>query len=110
MALREQVIDQSVFDELNRLHDFRNRAVHRYITSKITTSQVLDIGIAYEKMILKLNQILYAIENSQLQMGIGITSSIKPPGYRPGDDKQQVKDMADKKHGHATLAKNLRLK
>src|SRR6266568_4499785 len=41
-ALAISVIDNDTFTRLQSLYDERNRVVHRYIISRITTSDVLD--------------------------------------------------------------------
>ena len=78
-ALKQLVIDQTLFDGLQRLYDDRNRVIHRYIISRITTSDVLGIAVRYEEMIQKLNERIYHIEERQIQEQVGISESGPTP-------------------------------
>ncbi len=49
-ALQEGVIDEGLCKKLRELYYRRNKVVHRFVVSEITTPQVLDIGIEYERL------------------------------------------------------------
>jgi hypothetical protein len=72
-ALAASVIDDSAFAQLQALYDERNRVIHRYIITRITTSEVLDIAIRYQHMIEALHKRLWEIEERQIRENVGIT-------------------------------------
>jgi len=96
-ALKECIIDEELFTQLNKLYDERNMVVHRYIISDITTHRVLDIGIRYEKIIPVIGEKIRRLEEEQIQLGVGMTVS--------GSEvtKSQLDEMSAKKHDHPDL-------
>jgi len=73
IAERESVISVEFATELRNLYNDRNRVVHRYIITDITTEQVLDIGIADEKALEKVRSAIWKLERMQIQLGVGMT-------------------------------------
>ena len=73
-ALAAGVIAQALFDELEDLYDWRNRAVHRYIISEITTADVKDVASDYHKAISRTSYAVEQIEKRQIMLGVGITT------------------------------------
>lgn len=102
-ALETGVIDEKLFNELQELYTLRNRVVHRYIISDITTEKVLKIGFRFEKAIQRVNSAVWILEDRQVRMGVGMTRSEGPTGK--GSD---VDEMARAKHGAEWLAHALR--
>jgi uncharacterized protein YutE (UPF0331/DUF86 family) len=100
-SLKQDIIDEELFALLNNLYDKRNRVVHRYIISDITTRQVLDIGIQYEKIISTVSNEIAKLEEIQVEIGVGICVA------GPEIIKSQLDGMIAKKHGNANLAKGL---
>src|SRR6266478_3517873 len=49
-ALAISVIENGTFTRLQTLYDERNPVVHRYVISRITTSDVLNIAMEYEEI------------------------------------------------------------
>ena len=96
-ALKECIIDEELYTQLNRLYDERNMVVHRYIISDITTRQVLDIGIRYEKIIPVIGEKIRRLEEKQIELGVGMTVS--------GSEvtKSQLDEMSAKKHDDPNL-------
>ena len=95
-ALAAGVIAQPLFDELNDLYDWRNRVVHRYIISEITTADVKDVASDYHKAISRTSHAIELIEKRQIILGVGITVV----GRRtPTDD---LAAWAKLKHGEAS--------
>jgi hypothetical protein len=86
------LIDQELFDRLGNLYDDRNRVVHRYVISGITTAEVLDIGIAYEAAIGKVAPIVTALEQEQIASGVGMTK------IGPDCDREFLEEFASEKH------------
>ncbi len=101
MALEKGILSQDLFDQLEDFYKKRNRVVHRYIISDITTDQVLNIGIQYEQIISSISNAVKILEDKQMETGIGMT--------RPGKDtsKEELNEllnkMSSKKHGSTTL-------
>jgi len=104
-ALAASVIDESTFTQLQGLYDDRNRVIHRYIISRITTSEVLDIAIRYEHVIEALRKRIWEIEERQIHENVGIT--VRGPAIEGEEGRRFVEECADKKHTPA-LAKLLR--
>jgi hypothetical protein len=104
-ALAISVIDNDTFTRLQGLYDERNRVVHRYIISRITTSDVLNTAIAYEQMITALSKRIYEIEEQQINEGVGIT--VRGPALEGDEGKRILEEIADEKHTQH-LAKLLR--
>src|SRR5258708_39600420 len=50
-AFEAGVIDRDLSEELNDLYAWRNRIVHRYIISEITTADIKDVASDYRKAI-----------------------------------------------------------
>src|SRR6266568_3259396 len=106
-ALAISVIDDSTFMQLQAFYDERNRVIHRYIISRITTSEVLDIAIRYEHMITALRKRLYEIEERQIRENVGIT--VRGPALEGEEGQRFLEEFADEKHTTA-LARLLRRK
>ena len=79
-----EIIDQDTFDNLNAIYGERNKVIHRYIISEITTKDVLEIGIKY----FELREIIYKavdrLEEKQIALGLGMTSD------KLGFDREEV--------------------
>lgn len=108
-ALHENIITQTVYEELNDLHDQRNRIVHRYIISDITTDQVLQIAERFDVVVDTVNQSVRKLEDEQLRRGVGMTRGPKDLSESlRGRVGETIQQMADTKHGNPNLARNLR--
>jgi hypothetical protein len=102
-ALAQSVIDQVVYDEVNRLYDERNRVVHRYVISRITTRGILEIALRYEASRQRVSEAVEFLEREQIRLGVGMT--VQGEG---SPDMQEVLDLATGKHGDDGLAEALR--
>ena len=87
------------------LYDDRNRVIHRYVISRITTSDVLDIAVRYETMVQSLSERIHAIEKRQIEEGVGIT--IAGPTLGGTEGQRFLEELADEKHT-SILAKIIR--
>ena len=67
------IIEESLFNELYKLYDDRNRVIHRFIISEITFAEVEEISYKYYKVRQKVNTIIYDIEEEQIRLNIGMT-------------------------------------
>lgn len=74
-ALDLGIIDQTVYDELLKLYDDRNRVIHRFIISEITLAEVEEIAYRYYKQQEVINKIIYDLEAEQITSGIGMTTT-----------------------------------
>jgi hypothetical protein len=102
-SLSSKIIDRTTFDRLENLYDRRNRVVHRYCISLITTKDVLDIASDYDNLKHQVAAFVERLEKEQIRLGIGMTSQDVP-----GDVAEQIRDLALGKHGDDSLAEALR--
>jgi hypothetical protein len=106
-ALAASVIDESTFAQLQALYDERNRVIHRYIITRITTSEVVKIAIRYQDMIEALNKRLWEIEERQIRENVGMT--VRGPALEGEEHRRFMEEFSDEKHTPA-LAKMLRVR
>jgi hypothetical protein len=104
-ALAASVIDESTFAQLQALYDERNRVIHRYVITRITTAEVLDIAIRYQRIIEALHKRLWEIEERQIRENVGIT--VRGPELEGEENRRFMEELSDEKHTPA-LAKVLR--
>jgi uncharacterized protein YutE (UPF0331/DUF86 family) len=102
-SLSNQIIDQATFDKLNNLYNRRNRVIHRYCISLITTKDVLDIASEYDELKHEVSAFVEKLEKEQIRLGVEMTSE-----GGTGDIADQVRDLALGKHGDDGLANALR--
>ena len=103
LARERDVIDQALFEKLELLYQQRNRVVHRYIISELTTQDVLNIALDYEDAMGDVSAAVGELENEQLREGVGMT--------RSEDLTFELKDLFElskDKHGGVQLASRLR--
>lgn len=67
------IIDKTIFDELYKLYNDRNRVVHRFIISEITIYEVEQIAYRYYLMLQSIKKIIYDIESEQIKLNVGMT-------------------------------------
>ncbi|GEM_PF-5271145 len=105
-ALQEGIIDQSLFIELNTLHEKRNIVVHQYIISAMTTDKVLEVGAQYRKALDCVRHRIREIEDLQNRRSIGLrhVRGDVPDAVRSVVE-QQVNQLADDKNGDPTPLK-----
>ena len=108
-ALEKNIISQNVYQELNDLYNKRNKIVHQYIISDITTETVLNIAAKYSDMVHIVKESVRRLEDEQLRLGVGMTKAgdVVPKSIR-GEAKEIINNLADKKHDNSNLVKNLR--
>jgi uncharacterized protein YutE (UPF0331/DUF86 family) len=102
-ALAQRVISREIFDELNSLYDRRNRVIHRYVISLITTKDVLDIASEYDDLKRKVTDLIANLEKEQIRLGVGMTANAETD-----DETGDILDLALGKHGDDRLAEALR--
>jgi len=105
-ALKKNIISRELFDELNDLYNKRNMVIHCYIISHITTKEVLDIGIEYEKIQQIVKSAVRKIEDEQIKTGIGMT--VSGEGTSKEEMENIMDEMLSEKHGDDVLNKTLK--
>jgi len=96
-ALKDEVIDADIHEKLYELYEDRNRVIHRYIISEITTQEVHDIARDYYDTFHNIvKPKLVELEDIQKQMGIGMTADTE--GIEE-EVKVWLKSLANEKHG-----------
>ena len=102
ISLDQGVIDNELFNLLNSLYNQRNKVIHRYIISRITTRNILDIGIQYESIIPIISKEISKLEEKQIELGVGMCV--------PGSEvtRSLIDEMIAKKHDDDNLSKGLR--
>jgi len=102
-AAQEGVIDGDLARKLEELYTKRNRVVHRFIISELTTHEVLQIATEFEQTLPAVNAAVGTLEARQVELGVGMSRSGELPGLG-----RRLGDMSAKKHGNPLLAKLLR--
>jgi hypothetical protein len=69
-ARETSVIDDGLFRELDDLYDQRNRVVHRYIISDLTSQEMFKIARRYELALPKVNEAIWVLEQRQIKLGV----------------------------------------
>ena len=103
-ALDNAVISKELVNELDELYSQRNRVVHRYIISDITTEQVFLIDHRYEEAIPKVYAAVWALEDKQIRLGVGMTRRAE----KSDDMEEEIRRMTDAKHAAEWLARPFR--
>jgi hypothetical protein len=89
-ARKLAIIDDEIRDELYKLYEDRNRVVHRFVISEITAAEIEHIAFRYYIMRLKINKLVYDIENKQIKLNLGMTKRGKVP--EEDDHKRLIKE------------------
>jgi hypothetical protein len=107
-ALEYNVISQELIDELFRLYEIRNRAVHRYIISNIKTNDIVELAWSYTKIRKIVGQILIKLEIEQFDKQIGIYKGDSPPNTIPSNDELEtyIANIKDK-HGNKKISEGI---
>lgn len=100
MALDKGIIDENLNGELYALYNQRNKVVHRYIISDITTKEVMKISIDYSLMEQKVGEIAKKYEKIQFEKKVGLYG--KEPADKPLTEEQRkmIQNAINEKHSH----------
>ncbi|HCZ10937.1 MAG TPA: hypothetical protein DHV16_01485 [Nitrospiraceae bacterium] len=110
-ALKENIIPQKIYEELNDLYHKRNKVVHQYIISDITTEEIVKIAAKYADTVHIIKDSIRNLENEQIRLGIGMTvSGNRVPDSIRGKANEVMDKQSDEKHGNSNLAKIFRRK
>ncbi len=102
-AHERKVITDDLFSRLEELYQKRNRVVHRYVISDLTTADVLRIATEFERIVPQVNSAVVRIEELQVERGIGITREGNLPGLN-----RRLDDMSAAKHGSRWLHEEIK--
>lgn len=96
-AMELKIIDNQLYDSLIGLYGERNKVVHRYIISDITTAQIDNIARRYFRVSEKVRDAIVRLEDEQIQKGIGMT--VKGPPKNNTEIDETMKSWLAEKHG-----------
>jgi uncharacterized protein YutE (UPF0331/DUF86 family) len=99
-ALADTVVPKEVFEDLQSLYSDRNRVVHRYVISDITTAEVFAIARRFEDAIPKINACIRLLEKQQIDLGVGMTVEADAAPH-----EEALLAYANEKHGADWLAR-----
>jgi hypothetical protein len=109
LALKQDLISPDLYERLSDLYHERNRVVHRYIISDITTEQVIITAAKFADAVHEVNTCIRRIEDEQIRLHKGMTTAgaTIPDSVRK-DLLKRFDAQLMKKHGNPNLARNLR--
>lgn len=100
LALDKSIIDEKLNSELYNLYNQRNKVVHRYIISDITTKEVMKISINYSRMETKIGEIIKALEKKQFEEKVGLYGENPADTPLTKEQKIYVQNAINEKHAH----------
>lgn len=104
-AAKESVVDADLLRELEELYDARNRVVHRYIITDISTDDAMRIAMRYEAVIPLVGACIGRLEQSQAERGVGMATTVGPLDVV---DQLEHDSRVAAKHGKWWLARIIR--
>jgi len=108
-ALFADVINQDIYNKLELLYKQRNKVVHRYIISEITTEKIILIAQEYNDVIDSIKKCLDELEIRQINEGIGMTKSGREVPIETIMNKEKImNNMIREKHGNDFLDEKLK--
>lgn len=106
-ALKLDVIDQKAFDDLSALYDLRNRVIHRYIISNITTRDLVDIAARYLNALEKTRLTLRGFEQRQADKPFGVYGKKYGETLVTDDSVRRLHASANDKHLIGKFKRNI---
>lgn len=98
-ALDQNIIDQGIFDDLERLYKERNKIIHRYIITDFKTRTTYHIAADYEQIAELVRNALSRVEDRQATEKVGVYKAGLPDmGNIPEDDKRLLYSQINDKH------------
>jgi hypothetical protein len=102
------IITDEEHELLNDLYRRRNKVVHRYLISKIRTSDILNLGIEFEEALNLIRDKLKKIEDIQITRKVGLYAVGYTENYQPtAEDRKIAFSMANDKHVLKNFQKKL---
>ena len=90
-AFAEDLIDQSLYNDLSAAYTRRNKAIHRYLLCSVTYEDAKRLVFCLDDLMERVRDQVHLIEQEQIQQGVGITVS------GPEADRGFLKEFAAKK-------------
>lgn len=100
MALEKGIIDNVLNEQLFKLYNQRNKVVHRYIISDITTKEIMKISIDYSLMENKIGEIVKELENKQFKKKVGLYGQKSADKPLTDDQIKVIQNAINEKHSH----------
>lgn len=100
MALDKEIIDEKLNEELFKLYNQRNKVVHRYIISDITTKEVMKISLDYSLMEKKVGEIVKQFEKKQFEKKVGMYGKERADKPFTKEQRKIVQNAINEKHSH----------
>ena len=94
MAKKLEIIDEDLFKELSELYDFRNRAVHRFFITHLEYAELPPYLIRYEMVFGRIGEIIYKLENEQIEKEVGMT--VSGPSITEEEKNEVIKNSLKK--------------
>lgn len=106
LALEKGLIDEQLNLELHGLYSKRNKVIHRYIISDITTKEVIQISIEYSVMEQRIGKIVKELEDRQFEEKVGLYGENSTD--TPLNRKQEVylQNAVNEKHADYNFIKS----
>lgn len=105
MSKEKAIISTEMFDELWSIYAERNKVVHRYIISEITTNDILKIAMQYSEIRKEIWNVVYDLEAKQIEMGLGMTATSEMLDDEKKNIENQIMQIAVmEKHGGLDLS------
>ena len=101
IVLEKGIITQTIFDELEKLYEQRNKVIHIFIITDIRTEDILDIANDYHRVGEKVGEIVNSLEEKQSELKTGIHKDNDHLGEKMDDTtfKELITKIRDK-HGN----------
>ena len=97
-SLNDKVIGEPLYKLLDDdLYKKRNKVIHRYIISEITSRNVKEIAENYEKVLIQIKVIVRDLELQQIRTGRGMTTSASLSLNE--ETLTLIEKLSDAKHG-----------
>jgi hypothetical protein len=96
-ALKEDVVDKPLFDDLSSAYAKRNKAIHRYLLCGVTYDDAKDLVFLLDDLRDRVRDRVFRIEQEQIKRGVGMTVS------GPEADREFLKDFAAQKEKRYNL-------
>ena len=99
-TLEKNIISHDMYYKLENLYKQRNRVVHRYIITDITTDEVSKIAYNYSILYNEIGDIVNSIEREQVKLKVGIHKNNIKLGIKPDEmELEKIISSIKDKHG-----------
>lgn len=106
LALEKGLIDEHFNLELHDLYNQRNKVIHRYIISDITTKEVKKISIEYSLMEKRIGEIIKGLEKKQFEEKVGMYGENPADAPLTKEQEMYLQNAIDEKHADYSFIKS----